>query len=84
MAMRAAWDFSVLFPSKMALTVMKPLNSPLARKLALVLVLKLAVLLALWWGFVRNQRIHVDGDNVAAQLLQPVATPAKPENGAKP
>lgn len=59
----------------------KPLMSPLARKLAVVLVLKLAVLLGLWWGFVREQRVHVDSQRVAAQLLQPAA---KPLDGKKP
>ena len=51
---------------------MKPLGKTLVRKLAIVLVLKLAVLVALWWGFVREQHISVDGDSVAAQFLQSV------------
>ena len=53
----------------------------LTKKLAIVLVLKLAVLLALWLGFVREQRVTVDANRVAAQLLQSVATPTK---GLKP
>jgi hypothetical protein len=53
----------------------------LTKKLAIVLVLKLAVLLALWLGFVRDQRVTVDADRVAAQFLQSVATPTK---GLKP
>ncbi|HEY5505249.1 MAG TPA: hypothetical protein VIK28_08825 [Sedimentisphaerales bacterium] len=60
-------------------TVMKSPDKDLVKKLAVVLVLKLAVLMALWLGFVREQRVHVDGDSVAAQFLQPVATPAKGE-----
>ena len=51
---------------------MKPLGKTLVRKLAIVLVLKLAVLVALWWGFVREQHISVDGASVAAQFLQSV------------
>ena len=39
------------------MTVIRPLLSPLAKKLALVLVLKLAQLVGLWWGFVREQRV---------------------------
>jgi len=58
---------------------MKSRDRNLVRKLAVVLILKLAVLMALWLGFVREQRVHVDGDSVAAQFLQPVATPAKGE-----
>jgi hypothetical protein len=57
------------------------MDKSLASKLALVLLIKLALLLALWWVFVREQRVTVDADNVAAQLLQAVPTPIQ---GAKP
>jgi hypothetical protein len=57
------------------------MDKTLARKLALVLLLKLALLLALWWGFVREQRVTVDADSVATQLLQSVPVPVK---GVKP
>jgi len=56
---------------------MKPHDRPLLEKLAIVLALKLVVLTALWWGFVRDQRVPVNGDRVAAQLLQSVSTTAK-------
>ena len=49
---------------------MKTLDKTLVRKLAVVLVLKLVVLAVLWWGFVREQRVTVDGGSVAAQFLQ--------------
>jgi len=48
---------------------MKPLDKTLVRKLALVLLIKLAVLFLLWWGFVRVQQVQTDGDSVAAQFL---------------
>ncbi len=48
---------------------MKPQDKMLVKKLAVVLVIKLAVLVALWWGFVREQRVLVDGDVAAAQIL---------------
>lgn len=54
---------------------MKPLDKILVRKLAVVLVIKLAVLMALWWMFVRDQRVTVDGDGVAAQFLQSIPKP---------
>jgi hypothetical protein len=56
---------------------MKPLSSTLIRKLALVLVIKLAALFLLWWGFVRIANVRVDGDSVAAQFLQSPSIPAK-------
>ena len=46
----------------------------LVRKLAFALVIKLAVLTALWWFFVRDQRVPVDVDAAASQML--VASPA--------
>ncbi|MBH2018717.1 cytochrome oxidase putative small subunit CydP [Polaromonas sp.] len=48
---------------------MKPQDKTLLQKLALALVIKLLLLAALWWGFVRDQRVVVDGDAAAAQLL---------------
>lgn len=41
----------------------------LMRKLAVVLAIKLVVLTGLWWGFVREQRVPVDTDTAAMQLL---------------
>lgn len=49
---------------------MKPLDKSLVRKLAVVLLIKLAVLAALWWVFVRDQRVAVNSEGVAAQFLQ--------------
>ena len=49
----------------------------LVRKLAVVLVVKLVVLMALWWFFVRDQRVLVDGEGVATQLLGPDKTNSK-------
>ena len=49
---------------------MKPLDKILVKKLAAVLLLKLAVLLALWWFFVREERVTVDTNSMAAQFLQ--------------
>jgi hypothetical protein len=50
-------------------------DTSLLRKLAIVLVIKLAILLALWWLFVREQGVAVDDSGVAAQFLPP-AQPA--------
>ena len=56
---------------------MKPLDKTLVQKLAWVLLIKLAVLFLLWWGFVRVQHVQTDGDSVAAQFLQSPSMPAK-------
>ncbi len=41
----------------------------LIRKLAVVLVVKLLVLTGLWWAFVHEQRVPVDAETAAAQML---------------
>ena len=51
------------------LALMKPHDKTLLQKLAIALLVKLVLLTALWWGFVRDQRVAVDGDAAAAQLL---------------
>lgn len=48
---------------------MNPQDKTLVKRLAVVFVIKLAVLTALWWGFVRDQRVVVDDHGVAAQLM---------------
>ena len=44
-------------------------DKTLVRKLAIVLVLKLTVLMALWWFFVRENRVAVDENSATTQLL---------------
>lgn len=51
----------------------------LMRKLAVVLAIKLVVLTGLWWGFVREQRVPVDTDTAATQLLGHRPAPTHPE-----
>ncbi len=49
----------------------------LVRHLAWVVVIKLLVLVALWWGFVRDQRVNPD----VAAAVQHIAAPV-PAQGA--
>ena len=44
----------------------------LVRHLAIAVALKLALLSALWWAFVRDERVGVDVDRAAAHLGAPV------------
>ncbi len=48
---------------------MSPSDSALVRKLVIAVILKLLVLLALWWAFIREQRVEVDGRAAAAHVL---------------
>ena len=45
----------------------------LLRQLSVAVLLKLLVLVALWWFFVREQRVAVDAAAVAAQQVLPGA-----------
>jgi hypothetical protein len=57
----------------------KPDESRLVRHLALAVALKLVVLGALWWVFVRDGRVDVDASRAAARIATPGTT-----NGEKP
>ena len=53
----------------------------LLRHLALAVLLKLAVLVGLWWAFVHDAKVAVDPDAAARHLMPP---PAATPPGAKP
>lgn len=46
----------------------------LLRELVVVVLLKLIVLIALWFAFVRDQRVSVDAERVAAVVASPVSS----------
>jgi len=43
-------------------------ESRLVRHLAIAILVKLALLVALWWVFVRDHRVNVDADRAASQI----------------
>ncbi len=43
-------------------------TSRLVRHLAIAVVLKLVVLTALWWAFVRDERVGIDIERAAAHI----------------
>lgn len=49
----------------------------LVREILVVVLVKLALLGALWWGFVREARVPVSQGGMAAQLVAPAAVPAQ-------
>jgi len=58
-------------------------SDPLLRHLAAAVLLKLVVLTALWWVFVRDDRVDVDAERAAAHVGAGAAVaPATP--GARP
>jgi len=56
---------------------MKLTDQNLLRKLVLVLFIKVALLVALWWAFFRDQTAPMNDARVAAQLLQHASKPTQ-------
>lgn len=52
---------------------MRPSDSRLLRHLAWVIVLKLVVLTAIWWAFIRSERVTVDPHSAAAHFAAPAS-----------
>jgi hypothetical protein len=65
---------------------MKAAQDRLVRHLAIAVALKLVVLTAIWWAFVRDERVGVDVDRAAAHLGAPVDAKPLPSvpSGAQP
>lgn len=65
---------------------MKAARDPLVRHLFIAVALKLVVLSALWWAFVRDERVGVDVDRAAAHMGSPVDVTPLPSgpSGALP
>lgn len=66
-------------PSAHPCAATAPRRSHLLRDIGVVLVVKLLVLAALWWFFVRDQRVEVQADQPALPWLAP-ATPSAESN----
>jgi hypothetical protein len=56
-------------------------DSRLVRHLAIAILVKLALLMLLWWGFVRDQRVNVDADRAASHI--DATAPISNEGAAK-
>ena len=53
---------------------MHPTDRRLVREITLVIVLKLILIIALWWAFVRDAKVPVDPGAMAAQVVAPAST----------
>ena len=65
---------------------MKPADARLVHHLVIAIALKLLVLTALWWAFVRSDRVSVGPERAALHLGLPAlaATPPAPVSGVQP
>lgn len=47
----------------------RPSRHPLVRKLGWVIVVKLLMLMLIWWSFMADQSVEVDAEQAASHLL---------------
>ena len=53
---------------------MNPTDRRLVREITLVIVLKLILITALWWTFIRDAKVEVDPGVMAAQVVAPASS----------
>lgn len=53
---------------------MNPSDQILLRHLTLVVLIKLALITALWWAFIRDAKVAVDPGTMAAQVVAPASS----------
>jgi hypothetical protein len=58
---------------------LKPFDKSLVSKLTIAIVVKILVLLVLWWSFFYDQRVSVDAQGVTERLLAPSSTSGNQE-----
>ena len=62
---------------------MTPADRRLLRQLIIAVLIKIIVLTVLWWAFVRDERIKVDGDGVADRISGAVSSQASSQGAGK-
>ena len=52
---------------------MSPGNTRLRREIYAIVIIKLLIIFGLWWVFIRDARVEVDGQRLAEHLAQPAS-----------
>ncbi len=60
---------------------MSPSDKRLLRHLAIAVLIKLVLLTALWWLFIRDARVSVDVDDVAGKINSTMSAQVIPYEG---
>ena len=60
---------------------MNSADQGLLRHIVVVVVIKLVLITALWWAFIRDSKVAVDPAAMAAQLSTPAASRQSPPAG---
>ena len=53
---------------------MHPTDRRLVREITVVIVVKLILITALWWAFIRDAKVAVDPGAMAAQVVAPASS----------
>ena len=53
---------------------MTPTDRRLVREITVVIVVKLILITALWWAFIRDAKVAVDPGAMAAQVVAPASS----------
>ncbi len=60
----------------------KPVN--LRRELTLLVIIKLMVIVGLWWAFVRDAKVEVDSERIATHLVAPAIAASPNHHSGNP
>lgn len=53
---------------------MTPTDRRLVREITVVIIVKLILITALWWAFIRDAKVAVDPGAMAAQVVAPASS----------
>ncbi|MGD9871404.1 MAG: cytochrome oxidase putative small subunit CydP [Thauera sp.] len=53
---------------------MTPTDRRLVREITVVIIVKLMLITALWWAFIRDAKVAVDPGAMAAQVVAPASS----------
>ena len=60
---------------------MNPTDRRLVREITVVIVVKLMLITALWWAFIRDAKVPVDPGAMAAQVAAPASAKLNTTSG---
>ena len=63
---------------------MKPIRIALQYEIALIIVAKLLLITAIWWGFMRDERVSVDAASLTQHFAQKHSSSSQPSTQGEP
>jgi len=59
-------------------------NTRLRREIYAIVIIKLLIIFGLWWVFIRDARVEVDGQRLAEHLAQPASVATQRLHSGEP